>query len=105
MNEIQEVHKIRRLKEDCMRVCEHVRYYDRYGINRLKEPMTSECDFLVLWINELVEKHSGGEKLTEEELSQLRVWGPRLSLVLAMEEAKMAAAVSALESIAVIEGE
>jgi hypothetical protein len=38
------------------------------------------------------------------ELDQLHVWGDRLSLVLAMEEAKIAAATSALEGAREVAG-
>ncbi len=82
-----------------MRTCDKVRYYDRYGINPFYDPMPSECDFLLVWINELTGKRAGGTDLTTDELDQLRVWGNRLTLVIAMEEVKVAAALSALESI------
>jgi hypothetical protein len=80
-----------------MRTCDKVRY--RYGINKLFQPMPTECEHLIVWVSELIGKRGGGIELTTDELDQLRVWGARLSLVLAMEEAKIAAALSALESI------
>jgi hypothetical protein len=78
-----------------------VRYYDRYGINPFYDPMPFECDFLLVWINELTGNRAGGTDLTMDELEQLRVWvwGARLTLVVAMEEVKVAATLSALESI------
>ena len=41
MNEIQDVGKIHRLKTECMRTCDKVRYYDRFGINPFYDPMPS----------------------------------------------------------------
>lgn len=97
MKEHEDVVKVGQLKTECMQTCEDVRYYDRYGINRMLQPMTTECEHLVVWVNELLTKKSAGTQLSSDELDQLRVWGDRLSLVLAMEEAKIAAAISAIE--------
>lgn len=99
MSEIQEPVRIQQLKLECMRTCDKVRYYDRFGINPFYDPMTAECEYLILWVNELMAKRDAGGDLSTDELEQLRVWGARLGLVLAMEEAKVAAAASALESI------
>lgn len=99
VEEVQEADRIRALKSECMRGCDRVRYYDRYGINLFFQPRPEECEHLIVWVNELLEKRRCGAGLSPDELDQLKVWGDRLTLVLAMEEAKVAAGMSAIEGI------
>lgn len=98
MEESEDLEMIRELKADCMRTCDKVRYYDRYGINLWHQPTAEECEHLIVWVNELLEGRRGGE-LTPDDRDRLRVWGDRLTLVLAMEEARVAAGMSAIEGI------
>ncbi len=90
--------------EECRKTCEYATYFDRYGINRKHEISDSELCYLVEWIEKIMIKWRAGTAISILEFDQLHVWGDRLSLVLAMEEAKIAAATSALESAREVTG-
>jgi hypothetical protein len=83
--------------DGCLYTCEDVRYFKKYSINRKLDPEMDETDFLIEWINILSIKFERENVLAALEREQLKVWSERLSLILAIEEARLGAAMGAID--------
>jgi hypothetical protein len=84
---------------NCIDNCPDVEYFNKYHINQNRTCQVREVDFLVEWITEILVLAEAGEVVSPTQLDQLRVWSDRLSLIVAMEEARIEAARSTLGQV------
>jgi hypothetical protein len=84
---------------ECMKTCAYIEHFDIYGVNKFMQPSIKETEHILGWMNEVLVKLDMGQELNNEEIDQLRYWRDRLSLLVAMEEAKLDAAYSAMNRV------